>query len=43
MYLFQEFFYEKDPRRLEEYVFCIQQNIKLPFVKKNISINTVFK
>jgi hypothetical protein len=34
MYLFQEFFYEKNPRRLEEYIFCIQQNVKLSFVKK---------
>lgn len=34
MYLFQEFFYEKNPARLDEYVFCITKNAKLSFVKK---------
>ena len=34
MYLFQEFFYEKNPERLEEYIFCIKKNIELPYIQK---------
>jgi hypothetical protein len=34
MYLFQEFFYEKNPDRLQEYIFCIKKNVELPFIQK---------
>lgn len=34
MYLFQEFFYEKNPERFEEYIFCIKKNANLSFVEQ---------
>jgi hypothetical protein len=34
MYLFQEIFYEKDPLRMEEYIYCINKNIDNPLIEK---------
>jgi hypothetical protein len=34
MYLFQEFFFEENPDREQEYIFCLQKNISNSLIKK---------
>ena len=34
IHLFQEFFFEKNEKRLEEYLFCLNKNLQNKFIKK---------